>query len=507
MKVSAHLAGMATLAVSLLAPAAALAQDPNAAPPPAAPDAPAASDDKGKEKKDDKAEGAGDDKKKKEDDVQILGTPPGEDPKEKPQDYGGPPRETDAGDVVAWPARVVLFPLWLIENFALRKPIGALVVAAEKGDWVDEITTFFTFGPRKNITLFPSVLFDFGLKPSVGFNLGWKYFLAEDSTMRLHFGTWGPDWIAVKGSDTYDLAKNQHIGFDGSLVRRRDLPYSGYGPNSAQGDRARYSATRSEAALFYTYDFWRSSTFTARAGERTLLFQPHQCCDEPYVGDRMNPQSDAFIPGFTAPGFGKGYSGGFQRVDFEIDSRKARPESGSGVRLEGHEETVFPLDAEPGAPRRAWIKYGGSAGAAVDFTGTSRVLGITVAAEEIDPLEGSGSDIPFPDQVTLGGFDLMPGYLWGRLYDRSSLVAQLQYRWPVWVYLDGVIHLSAGNVAGPGFDDWKLKQSRLSTGIGLLSNGERDSGFELLFAVGTDPLDQGFAVSSFRFVFGSHHGF
>ena len=502
LRLSAHLAGMATITVSLLAPAAAFAQqEPTPAPPQAAPDGPAANEEKKDEKKD------GDDKKKKEDDVQIVGTPPGEDKKEKAQDYGGPEQPTEVGDVVVWPARVVLFPLWLIENFVLRKPIGALVVAAERGDWVDEITNFFTFGPRKNVAIFPSALFDFGLKPSVGFNLSWKYFLAEDSTMRLHFGTWGPDWIAVKASDTYDLAKNQHVGVDFSLVRRRDNPYSGYGPLSGQDDRSRYSSTKSEAALFYSHDFWRSSTFTARAGERTLLFQPHGCCGDAYVGERLDPTSSHYESYFEAPGFGKGYAGGFQRVDLEIDSRKARPESGSGFRLEGHEETVLPLDAEKGAPRRAWIKYGGSVGAAFDFTGTSRVLGLTVAAEFIDPLAGSGGDIPFPDQVTLGGDNYMPGYLWGRLYDRSSLVAQLQYRWPVWVYLDGVIHLSAGNVYGPGLDDYKIKWSRLSTGLGVRSNGERDSGFEILFAVGTDPLDQGFAVSSFRLVFGSHHGF
>jgi hypothetical protein len=82
--------------------------------------------------------------------------PPREDPKRKTIDYGGPPEEIDAGDVVAWPARVVLFPLWLLNDFVLRRPTGALLVAAERGDWVDEITNFFTFGPRKQLTIFPS---------------------------------------------------------------------------------------------------------------------------------------------------------------------------------------------------------------------------------------------------------------------------------------------------------------------------------------------------------------
>ncbi|MDB4943676.1 MAG: hypothetical protein JWP97_3210 [Labilithrix sp.] len=457
-------------------------------------------DKKADEKKDDKKKD--DEKKKKDDDDVVLnGAPPKEQDERKPMDYGGPPRETDAGDVLVWPARVVLFPLFIVNDIILRRPLGALVKAAESGQWIEEVTSFFTFGERKQIVVFPSALFDFGLKPSVGFNASWKYFGAEHNTARLHFGTWGPNWISVKGSDTYDLSKTQRVYFEGSLVRRRDNPYFGYGPRSTQDDRARYQSTASELALGYTHDFWRSSTFAARAGSRTLLFQEGTCCGEDAVETALEQHR------FTAPGYGRGYVAGFQRVDFEIDSRRPRPEPGGGIRVEAHEETVFPVDAETGAAKRSWVKYGGSVGAAVDLTGTQRVLGLTLATELIDPIQGSGNDIPFPDQVTLGGDNWMPGYLRGRLYGRSSVVGQLQYRWPIWVFLDGVVHAALGNVYGAGYEGFDVKSSRLSTGLGVRSNGERDSGFELLFAIGSDPLDEGFAVSSFRLVFGSHHGF
>jgi hypothetical protein len=44
-----------------------------------------------------------------------------------------------------------------------------LTKAAEKEQWPEKVVLFFTFGERRQITLFPSLLFDFGLKPSVGF--------------------------------------------------------------------------------------------------------------------------------------------------------------------------------------------------------------------------------------------------------------------------------------------------------------------------------------------------
>ena len=58
---------------------------------------------------------------------------------------------------------------------------------------------------------------------------------------------------------------------------------------------------------------------------------------------------------------------------------------------------------------------------------------------------------------------------------------------------------AAGMLAVDGFG--------LLGAIGVRSNGARDSGFELLVAAGTDPLEDGFHVSSFRLVIGSHHGF
>jgi hypothetical protein len=424
---------------------------------------------------------------------------PAEDPKRAPPDYGGPPSETTAGDVAAWPARVVLFPIYLVNDFLLRRPLGALITAAERGKWVANVVGFFTFGDRQQITIFPSALFDFGLKPSVGFNAAWKYLGTDANTARLHFGTWGPNWISVKGSDTYDLSKREHLFVEGSVVRRADNPFFGIGPHSSEDNRTRYASTVTDVAAGHKWTFWRSSSIESRVGLRTLLFHQGGCCGDPTLADAV---AAGQLP--APPGLGRGYAGPFQRLALAVDSRRPRPEPGGGVRLEAHEESVFPLDAPAGEQRRSWIKYGGAIGAAVDLTGTQRVLGLQVDAELVDPLSGV---IPFPDQVTLGGDSLMPGYLIGRLVDRTSLVATLQYRWPVWIYLDGVMHASVGNVWGDRFKGYDVKSNRLSTGLGVRSNGERDSGFELLVAVGTDPFDEGFSVSSFRLVFGSHHGF
>ena len=162
------------------------------------------------------------------------------------------------------------------------------------------------------------------------------------------------------------------------------------------------------------------------------------------------------------------------------------------------------LGASDGSTR--WPAGGSSVSAAADRIVMKAVLPPLFGSVKF-PTKLAPGAIPFPDQVSLGGRTLMRGFVRNRLIDRSAAVATLQYTWPVWVYLDGVLTLAAGNVFGSHFDGFDVKLARLSSGIGVRSNGDRDTGFEAMFAVGTEPLDQKFTVNSFRVVVGSHHGF
>ena len=427
----------------------------------------------------------------------LLATTPSaaSEAKRAPQDYGRP-EERSADKALLWGPRVVFFPLWLTTEYGLRRPLGAVVQVAEREQWPKEIVDLFTFGDRRQITIFPSALFDFGLLPSVGFNAQWRYFVTDPNTVRLHFGTWGPDWVAIRFVDSYALSKNESIALDGRLVRRQDSYFFGFGPRSSADASSRYRSEHDEASFAYEARMWRSSAFQARSGVRRVSLGDETCCDAPSVYDSV---SRGLYP--RPPGLGESWVAGFEHVSITLDSRKPRPEEGTGVRLTFHCEGV----AAPGeTTRRAWVKYGAEVGAFVDLTGTQRVISVGAAVELADPLSGT---IPFPEQATLGGARPMRGYVPNRLVDRSSFVAHLHYTWPIWVYLDGVIQVDVGNVFGARLDGFDARPFRLSSSIGVRSNGNRDSGFELLVGGATDPLDQGLHVSSLRFVVGAHHGF
>ena len=85
----------------------------------------------------------------------------------------------------------------------------------------------------------------------------------------MHFGTWGPAWMAARLADSHAISKTEHVFIEGALIRRRDNRFSGNGPLNRQGARRRYSSTVSQMALGHEKHCWRSSLVRTQAGSRT----------------------------------------------------------------------------------------------------------------------------------------------------------------------------------------------------------------------------------------------
>jgi len=196
------------------------------------------------------------------------------------------------------------------------------------------------------------------------------------------------------------------------------------------------------------------------------------------------------------PGYNHDFAAAAERVSAVADSRSR--ETATGVRVEAHGEAVF----VPKAGGPAWIDYGGAVGASVELW-SARVLAVEAMVDFADPLLGTA---PFTEQVTLGGDRPMRGFLRDRLIDRSAFVTKLQDSWPVWVFLDGVALIELGNVYGARLTDFDAKLLRVSSNIGVRSNGSRESAFEILIGAASDPLEKGLNISSFRLILGTHDG-
>ncbi len=143
-------------------------------------------------------------------------------PKREVPDYDGrgpdPSRSDGAG---VWTARVLLSPLYFTSEYLLRRPIGALLVAAERADLPRKLYDFFVFGPNHTIGFIPVGYVEFGFNPSVGVYGFWNDALTPRNAFTLHYEVWPDqspsDWLAGSMNDQYRLDK----GSDASVPSQR----------------------------------------------------------------------------------------------------------------------------------------------------------------------------------------------------------------------------------------------------------------------------------------------
>lgn len=422
-------------------------------------------------------------------------------PKRAVPDYDGRgPKPTTAGDVLIWVPRVAASPFYLAGEYLIRKPLGSIVLGVESGRLSDKLADWFTFDKAHKIGVVPTAFIDFGFLPSVGFYFFWDDFLAKKNNLRVHAGTWGPDWLKASVTDTIKLSAKSSLAFRVEGSRRQDWRFYGMGPRSLDGNSSRFSADTLGASTYVDHEITSALHFHSAIGVRATTFGDDACCLEPRTVDRV---AAGVIPALP-PGFVDGYTIAYDRMQLTYDTRPARPASQHGIRLSAFGEPAFNLRRSPG---NSWAKYGGTAAGFVDITGHNRVLSLHVTTLFADPLTGVGAQIPFTEQVVLGGAEYMRGYLIGRLVDRSAFITTLQYQWPIWIWLDGTMHVAAGNVFGAGLQDFKPSLLRISSGIGLRTNTSPDNQLEILVGMGTETFKDGAQVDSFRLAIGATHGF
>jgi hypothetical protein len=401
--------------------------------------------------------------------------------------------ESHAHDGAVWVPRTVLFPLWAISEYGIRRPLGWLVTTAEKNNWATALIDFFTFDDHK-AGVVPTTLIDFGFEPSVGLYAFWNEAFAKRNAIRIGAATWGEHWLSLNVADRVIVGpRGGTLDFRVALLRRPDYRFYALGPDSTTFN-ARYGADSADFGVRYQLPGWRSSLFHAAAGVRRWVLRTDiTCCDEPSL-------PAAIASGAIAPPDGSAYTVGYSRLDATIDSRRKGREGGSGILVRGFGEHAAELSTE----HRSWLAWGADAGVSFDVNGHERIISLVGALRFTESLTGT---LPFNELATLGGVELMRGFFPGRLRDRSASVLTLQYTWPVWVFLDGVTHVAVGNVFGEHLRGWEADKLRWSAGLGVRTSSERDHAFEAFIALGSSTFQQGGGVENVRLVVGTHYGF
>jgi len=141
-------------------------------------------------------------------------------PKRELPDYDGRGEEpTTPGDVLLWFPQILDPPIYLVTEFGLRRPLGALIPAAERAGWPSTIYDFFTSGPDHKAGFAPLVFVDFGLYPSVGAYAFWDDALFKGNDFNLTAATCGADWLAGTLNEPIHLTKKETLTFHVSAIR------------------------------------------------------------------------------------------------------------------------------------------------------------------------------------------------------------------------------------------------------------------------------------------------
>jgi hypothetical protein len=324
----------------------------------------------------------------------LAGTAVAE-PKRDVPDYDGRGNEDAKPSDALWIPRVLLSPLYVVHEYGIRKPFGALVTTAERDQWVSKIERFF--GTDRDFLIYPRFAFDYGSVPSAGASLHWKHALARANTIAAHVGMWGIDWLSARAEDTYDWgASAETTRFD--FARHSDNLFLGIGPDVTNATRARYGIQRIDGSQTLVRKLANESAIALSVGARSSALRGGACCGDPLLSDLIAAGATPMPPGYDAS-----HLTIYERASLRLDSRKPRPAPGTGAYLELHGEDHTDIRTSD-----AWLRYGGEAGVAFDLDGRQRNLKVLVATELVDPI-GRMSDVPFYELAQLGGDDAMSG--------------------------------------------------------------------------------------------------
>jgi hypothetical protein len=439
--------------------------------------------------------------------------PPGDEKRPQPG-YAEPPQR-GIGAAALWVPRVALFPLYVVTEYGLSRPAGALYTWVERNHIRQKYFDFFTFDEERKIGLYPTGTIDLGLRATVGAYFVWDDALGE-SDVKVRVTTGGLDLWTVNTLLHTPIDRRSALRWNADYARRPDSTFYGLGRE-----------IHDEGAHYLAEHFFGRASFTQQR-ERLLIGVSSGIVaarfDAGPDGVADEALADAIASGRlqAPPALEDGLLAVFTGVGARFDTRPPRrPPHGnvrdlehvdrSGVSV-GVQATQFTglrstrATATDEARTPHWLRYGGALAYSLDVTGTQRTLQLEALYAAVEPLP-TDNPVPFTQQVSLGGSYPLRAFTGGRLIDESALVTTLSYNWPLLPDLDGALSYSIGNVFARHLRDFDVGHFRSSYGVGVETVSSLDHPFEILLAFGTKPFDEGGGLDTVRFVLGTSAAF
>jgi hypothetical protein len=310
----------------------------------------------------------------------------------------------------------------------------------------------------------PVINYELNFRPSFGV-LYFNERVPRGGRLTVSSAIGGPETILQNAHLTLPLERERlGVDIDAAYRRRDDELYTGIGMKN-HAPFARYEADQADAAA----TLWARPMKPLRLEIGVDFGLRRFANGEGYGGDPSvaraycargvdNRCLTGRVDEQLVPGFREGTQFARESVAAHIDSR--RDETSSGLLVDVGVQYTHGL----GADRSSYLRLHGHVGTSFEiWRHRALYLGVSV-----DDLVAFGSTpIPFSELVLLGGPDDLRGFQRGRFRDSSSMLATVEYRWPVWMWMEGSLFFDYGGVFKPAFRDFSVGDLRPDIGLGL----------------------------------------
>jgi hypothetical protein len=348
---------------------------------------------------------------------------------------------------------VLLFPLrglfWL-----LQWPIGGAVRFEDRHHAMARLVSFVTWNDGER-GLRPAFYYstisvpEFGLTYYDHLSLGFDTRLTMTATTggaRYIFGAFSVEPTRVSGP--------VGIVVDVLFDRRADLLYDGLGSHTySNAPNGRYLMNALETRVALRVRPLRALALFLSLGSGLKRFGN---------GDRIDDEPGVIYVYDTSriAGFDHGTTFVRAAAGFSLDSRDAPNRAATGVVLSCDFAFTHGLDGD----RADYERLSASLGVPIDLWSRTHVLYLRASTAMIWQ---NDAPVPFSELPALGGPNDLRGFRFQDFRDYTALWGTAEYRWPLWMWVDGSLFVDYGGVFGQNFAGFGTRRAQPDVGVGL----------------------------------------
>lgn len=347
--------------------------------------------------------------------------------------------------IVSFPGKLIFFPIKM-----LFSGIGTAAALIDEGKIIPKVIDIFTSDDGRR-----SIQPVYSSRTGGGLKFRQRDLLTKESTLELQ-GTMGIrrrykykaafQGIQIKSAFYADIIASYQL--------LSDEKFFGLGNKSDKANESNYAHKQAIAEFALSLKISKKVSAFAQIGYEVSEIQKGRDKNLPSTTDPNLYRED------TLPGLGEQVKFSKLKLAFHYNGKNhpGRPTAGGELRASG---SIF---NELGGSKFGFRKVSVDISHYINLF-YNRILVLRLAGEFNRAL--SGKKIPFYYLSEIGYRETVRGFKRGRFRANDMILGSLEYRYPIWTYVDAVLFVDAGKVSEDIFEDFSTKDFHVGYGGGM----------------------------------------